>query len=117
MFTPHLQWSEAHPQNQRLVVRREKKRAVTEARNRMFAAHRREAITKLLLVTKSLAGSILSSDDPLFVCSRHPFATGSQRERMLHYKPPEEDEERRHKRKLYLGISEACPPPRKVRAN
>lgn len=55
-----FQWGQAHNLDRRTFLRRERKRAVTEARNRMYAAQRREAVTKLLLVTKSLAGIVLA---------------------------------------------------------
>lgn len=92
----------------------ERKRAVTEARNRMYAAQRREAAKKLLLVTKSLAGIVFAYCRSLAFVLIHMF-TGSQRERLLFYESPKDGEERPHKRKLYLGISEVCPPPRRVR--
>ena len=108
-----FQWGQAHNLDRRTFLRRERKRAVTEARNRMYAAQRREAVTKLLLVTKSLAGIVLAYCPSLALVLI--YVTGSQRERLLFYEPPKDGEERRHKRKLYLGISEVCPPPRRVR--
>jgi hypothetical protein len=74
---------------------------------------REKAVTKLLLVTKSLAGTmaLLMNQIPHFLT----VPAASHRERMLFYKQAEGEDQRRHKEKQYLGLSEPPPPTRKVR--